>query len=74
MSLTHARRAALVRFRHRQTRTDGLTGPEVERVRALYEQRCRAVDIADKLELPDRIVNAAVSAIRTKQQVPTVGK
>jgi hypothetical protein len=43
------------------------TATEVGQVLKLYEERHRPVDIADKLELPDRIVMAAIHSIRAQQ-------
>jgi hypothetical protein len=43
------------------------TPSEVAQVLKLYEERYRAVDIADKLELPDRIVMAAIHSIRAEK-------
>jgi hypothetical protein len=51
-----------------------LTAREFESVRRLYEQRYSSVDIADKPELPDRIVKAAILAIRTRPDVRVTGK
>jgi hypothetical protein len=50
------------------------TATEVAQVLKLYEERYRPVDIADRLELPDRIVMAAIHAIKAKPKARVVGK
>jgi hypothetical protein len=45
-----------------------------ERLHHLYELRYRSVDIADRLELPDRIVVEAIRVIRSREYRKVIGK